>query len=40
MSQNFEIARLFYEMASLLEGGDESVFRVAPISGARRRWRR
>jgi DNA polymerase (family X) len=28
MSRNFEIARLFYEMASLLEARDESVFRV------------
>jgi len=26
--QNFELARLFYEMASLLEARDESVFRV------------
>ena len=28
MSRNFELARLFYEMASLLEARDESVFRV------------
>src|SRR5256885_653316 len=28
MSSNFELARLFYEMASLLEARDESVFRI------------
>ena len=28
MSRNFEIARLFYEMASLLEARNESVFRI------------
>jgi DNA polymerase (family X) len=28
MSRNFEVARLFYEMASLLEARDESVFRI------------
>ena len=28
MNRNFELARLFYEMASLLEARDESVFRV------------
>jgi DNA polymerase (family 10) len=28
VSQNFEVARLFYEMASLLEARDESVFRI------------
>jgi len=28
MSRNFAVARLFYEMASLLEARDESVFRV------------
>jgi DNA polymerase (family X) len=28
MSPNFELARLFYEMASLLEARDESVFRI------------
>ena len=27
-SPNFDLARLFYEMASLLEARDESVFRV------------
>jgi DNA polymerase (family 10) len=28
VSRNFELARLFYEMASLLEARDESVFRI------------
>src|SRR2546423_4255153 len=28
MSPNFELPRLFYEMASLLEARDESVFRI------------
>src|SRR4029453_3342124 len=36
MSRNFEIARLFYEMASLLEARDESVFRVPPSQRAAR----
>ena len=39
--ENFDLARLFYEMASLLEARDESVFRVRAYQrAAPRRWRR